>query len=394
MRTAAATLFALTVSASAGLAQIPNLPTLGPSWTDLAYPKVYWTPRDGVTFGLYYAQVRPLGYDDYNAPPPYRGTITLDGHIATSGSKGLELAARFPKMLDGWRLTLVLQAVRRARENFFGIGNDAEFDGDNVTDAQPHFYRSDNRRLIARGEIQRRIIGGLRVLTGFHAEGWRIDTLPGASQLAADLQAGLDPTIGISTADISGRVGLVFDTRNDEVAPRRGVRLEAIYGFADSTVAGDLSYTRATVSATGYLPVRHNLLLAARVVGQSMTGSPGLGSLYHIEASSDPFFGVGGASSHRALRRRRLLDAGKLLANFDVRYDLLAEPTLFRVTLVGFLDAGRVFPVDEFRLTTDDLHVGGGLGLFVQLFRAGILGTTTAVGPDGFTAHFHTQWTY
>ncbi len=394
MRRAGSIVFALAAMASPGQAQIPDLPTLGPGWTDIAYPKVFYTPRDGFIFGLYYAQIRQLSYEDFFAPQPFRGNLSLDAHITTSGSKGVTLSARFPKMVDGWRFGLTLEAVRRARENYFGIGNDAEYDAANVTDAQPHFYRSDNRRLTARGEIQRRIVGGLRLLAGFHAEQWRIDTLPGASRLALDRAGAIDPTIGRSTGDVAARIGLVFDTRNDEVAPRRGVRVEAIVGAADSTVAGDVSYTRTTASAAGYLPVGTRLVVAGRVLGQTMSGAPPLGSFYLIEASDQPVFGLGGAQSHRALFRRRLLDADKLLASLDVRYDLAGVPTLFAVTLLGFLDAGRVFPAKELSLTTEDLQVGGGLGLFLKLFRSGILGGTVGIGPDGVTVHGHTAWTY
>ena len=73
----------------------------------------------------------------------------------------------------------------------------------------------------------------------------------------------------------------------------------------------------------------------------------------------------------------------------------MAEPTLFRVTLIGFLDVGRVFPTSEFKLTSEDLKWGGGTGLIVQLFRAAILGGTVGIGPENrLLALFYTSWTY
>lgn len=394
--TRAVTLLALTVTAVPGSAQLPNLPTLGPSWVDLSYPKVFYTSRDGLTFGLYYAQIRQLDYSDFDAPPPYRGLLSIDGQLSTSGSRQVTFHVRFPRMIDGWRFGLSIGAQRHAKENYFGIGNRSTFD-DNLVSTQPDFYKADHRRHFARGEVQRRVVGGLRILAGFHIERWRLDTLDGTSQLASDALAGADPTIANNTDDISARIGLVFDTRNDEVASRRGVLLEAIYGQAAASAAGDLSYTRATISAAGYLPVGERLLLTARVVGQSMAGAPRLGSYYLIEASDRPYTGLGGAYSHRALLDNRLLGEDKLFGNLDVRYDLTALPTLYRVTLVAFLDAGRVFQREEnedFRLTTDDLEVGGGLGLIVQLFRAAIMGGSAAVGPDGVTLNAYTRWAY
>ena len=379
--------------AASAQAQIPNLPTFGEAWTDLAFPKVYFG-QDGFGVGLYYAQLNQLGYDDWDAPQPYRAMVSLDANLTTTGTKRLELGLRAPKWVDGWRFVATLEGRRDAREGYFGIGNESVYDKDLVTDAAPHFYRSKNTRWIGRGEVQRRIVGGLRILAGIHAEHWTIDTLSGPSQLAADLQAGVDPRIGIGTAEVSGRIGLVFDTRNDEPAPVRGVLLEAILSAADSGVVGDLSYTRATFSASGYLPIAPGLGLAARVLGETMSGSPGIGSFYRIEASDRPFRGVGGPDSHRAIPQRRLLDADKLLANIDLRYDVFAFPTLFRATAVGFVDAARVFETGELELGAGDLAVGGGLGLMVQFFRTGILGTTAGLGPDGLVWGFHTWWPF
>jgi hypothetical protein len=140
--------------------------------------------------------------------------------------------------------------------------------------------------------------------------------------------------------------------------------------------------------------VTEQLGVAARVVGQSLHGSPPVGSYYLIEASDHPYLGLGGFESQRALPERRLLDGDKLFGNLDLRYDLYWEPTLVRVTAVGFLDAGRVFPPEGFRVTTTDLKVGGGGGLFLQFFRSGIIGTTLGFGPDGPVWEVHTSWPF
>jgi outer membrane protein assembly factor BamA len=395
VRRATAVVGLLTVSAGVARAQIPNLPTFGPDWTDVAYPKIYYSSRDGFAVGLYYAQINQLGYDDWDAPPPYRAKLSFDFFFGTAGSKQFNVEWRAPKLLEGWRFVLQGQWVRRARENYFGIGNASAYDRANVTDENPYFYRSNNRRAFVYGEAQRRIIGPLRLMVGFNAEEWHIDTLAGQSQLALDRQAGLDPTIGVPTGDVSARIGLIFDTRDDEVGPRRGVLLQAVVAGADSGVLGDLTYRRLLLSAQGHLSIGPKLVLAARVAGQTMDKAPRLGTYYRVESMERPYAVLGGSRSHRALWRLRHLDADKLLANFDVRYDLLAVPTLYRIAVVGFLDVGRVFEVGEFDLTTDDLKVGGGVGLNLHLFRAAILGGTVALGPDRrVLALFHTSWTY
>jgi outer membrane protein assembly factor BamA len=375
-------------------AQEPESPLSRPIWMDVMYPKAFYTLRDGLTVGGYYAIISPLGFADYDQPQAYRASFSLNGQASTSGSREILAEARLPDLFRGWRLVAALGAQRRARENYYGIGNDAPYDGANITDAQPHYYQSLNVRYSARTEIQRQVVGPLRLLAGFHAERWRIDTLPGPSVLRQDLTAGTDPTIARPTNDVSARVGLVIDARDNEVNPRQGALLEAIYSVADSSVAGDLSYTRTTVSAAGYVTIIPQLVAAARVTGESMGGTPRLGSFYRIEASDRPYEGVGGPASDRALEEHRLLGRNKLVANLDLRYDAYAIPTLARVTLLAFLDAGRVFEPDPFKLTTKGMQLGGGGGLFLQFGRAGILGTTLGVGPDGLTLLAHTRWTY
>lgn len=384
----------LALATRAATGQLPDLPGLGPGWQDVFFPKVLYTPREGFLVGVRYSQVRPLGFEDYGDPMPYRGALALDAYLTTTGSKRLALDARLPKLIDGWRFVAKLEAVRRAREGYFGIGNDVVVSEANVTDASPHFYQSDNRRYLARTEVQRRLAGPVRLLAGLHLERWQIDTLEGGSRLAQDVGAPSAPIVGRMVGEATVRVGLVFDSRDDEVAPRRGLRADAILGFADSSVMGSVSYTRWTVSTAGYLPIGERLVVAGRAVGQGMTGAPPIGSLYLIEASNDPYYGIGGAESHRAVHRRRLLGADKLLANLDVRYDLVSLPTVASLTLVGFLDAGRVFPPEGFRITTDDLLVGGGIGMVARFFRNGIIGTTIATGPDGVVLHGLTAWTY
>lgn len=387
-------LAALLGASRAALAQAPDVERPIISWLDVAYPKLFYTIQDGLTAGGYFAFISPFGFAHYDRPPAYRASFAVNGQVSTSGSREILLEARLPGWFDGWRLVGTLAAQRRARENYYGIGNRTVIENGKVNDQQPHYYQSLNVRLLARAEVQRRIAGRLRVLAGFHAERWRIDTLPGPGQLKSDLALAADPTIGKATNEVALRAGLVFDSRDNEVAPRQGALIETLYADARGGWGSDVTYTRTTVSAAGYLPIGPQVVIAARVVGEGMGGTPRLGSFYRIEASDRFYEGLGGPASHRALEEHRLLGRNKLFANLDLRYDAYAIPTLARLTLAGFLDAGRVFEPEPFRLTTAGLKLGGGGGLFAQIGRAGILGSTLGVGPDGVVWQVHTKWTY
>ncbi len=382
------------VLVSPGQAQLPDLPTLGRNWTDVSYPKLFYTIREGFSFGLYYAQLRPMAFADFFEPQPYQALLGLDAQISTSGSKFLVVQFRMPRLVEGWRLSATAEVARRAREWYTGVGNATDLDKSLITDAQPHFYRSDNKSALFRAEVQRTIAGNLRALAGIHVQRWRIDTLAGTpTLLAQQAAAGQASFVGRSTNDNALRVGLVFDSRNDEVAARSGVLVQATYAIADSAYA-DLTYQRASLSAAGYVPAGERLSFNARGIIQVLSGNPGYGSLDLIENGDSPFVGLGGARTHRALLDRRFLGEDLMLLNVDVRYIVTEAPTLFKVSLVGFYDTGRVFVGENLRLTTDGLHHGGGGGLMVHLFRAALLGGTIGFGPDGTVLQFHSEWTF
>jgi outer membrane protein assembly factor BamA len=206
----------------------------------------------------------------------------------------------------------------------------------------------------------------------------------------------MDLSVGRNVGDVSARFGLVFDTRDDEIAPTHGVLLEAIIGVADSAVAGDLSYTRTTFSAAAYWSSSETLTFAGRVLAQVMTGAPGLGSYLLIEASDKPFQGFGGPGSHRGTASPRYYGEDKLFANLETRYQVVGERHVVAASLVGFIDVGRVFQPGEqdFQLTLDGMHVGVGGGPVLSFGRVAVLGTTLAFGPDGLALHAMTDWAF
>ena len=379
-----------------GYAQLPNLfpvPDLLPldyPWIGINYPKLFWTSRDGVTAGAKLSMIRQLSLDDYSNPAPYEAALIVDGQAAASGSRELRVELNAPFWAHGWRFRAILSGKRENEYNYFGIGNN-----DIDESLGSSFYRARATRHTARAEIQRWLTGPIRIFAALNAERWKLEAKRANSRIAADSALGFDPTFGRSTTDVAWIFGAAFDSRDDEVSPNRGLLIEAIFSVADSDFVGDVSYTRTTISLAGYAPIRENLTVAARIVGQGMGGTPRTGSLSRIESTVRPYSGVGGGDSFRALDDNRLLGRHKLFANIDARYHLLNVPRTARLTLVGFLDAGRVFDQGEsFALTTDGLKVGGGAGIFVQVMRTGIVGTTVAAGPDGLRLDLHSHWPF
>jgi hemolysin activation/secretion protein len=103
---------------------------------------------------------------------------------------------------------------------------------------------------------------------------------------------------------------------------------------------------------------------------------------------------LGGQYSHRSLDVGRLTGRHALFGNLEVRHDLLPFGDLGAITLIGFADAGRVFEDEGFRLTTDDLKVGGGGGVAFRILRSSIFIFNFAGGPDGFRFSVGTGWMF
>jgi hypothetical protein len=369
-------------------AQLPGIFPPGSPWIDPFYPKLFWTPREGLSGGLFYSVALQPDYAD-DTPAPFRVRFALDLQASTSGSRYAEFDAWAPALADGWRFHATLAAEHWRREPYYGLGNASRTDSP-LADSFEHYYQAEHVRNYFRGDVQRRIVGPLRVLAVCHAEHGLLGTLQPVSRVAVDYGG---RGVGVPTDDISLRAGLVFDTRDREASPQRGLLLEAIHSRADADVAGDLTYTRTTGSARGWLALSERWGLAARVAAETMTGDPGVGSYSTIEGSDRRFEALGGPDSHRGIYRLRFRDADKLLGNFEVRYAVF--PYLLRPVLVAFVDVGRVFPAGDLELTTQDLKVGGGLGLYIQfLSENAILGGTIAGGPDGLVVHGAWRWAF
>lgn len=387
MRRVALAASLLLIFAQPAAAQIPFLGGGGDDFTYQAfYPKIFWTSKEGFTGGLYAGFIQEMRFEDFEAPAPYRAATSINGQISASGTWWARLEWRAPYLVQGWRFVSKLELSSWKRDNYFGVGNDTDFDGNNVTDQNPHFYQAKRQQYELWLEAQRRLVGHLNILLGATAASWKLDTLPGESVLATDAAAG-DTSIGKSFTDVSGRIGLVFDTRDNEIEPSRGVLLQGIIGGA----VGDVDYARFTVGAQGYLPLSKQFSVVARAVGQGMTGSPPTGSLYRVESANWAYYGLGGPDSHKALNQNRFLGQDKIFGNLMLRYRL---PLLFpSITLYGYADAGRVFQDEDFKVDFADYHVGGGGGAFVT---AGLLvmGFSAGGASDGFVANFHTRWPF
>jgi outer membrane protein assembly factor BamA len=350
-------------------------------WRLSYFPYISGMANDGPVIS---ARVR------YWQPAPYEArttyTAALDGAAGLSfqGTRYAAVRFRAPGLWRDWRLDASLAAERLARYGYFGLGNDTERDADLVTEETPFLYRVRRIRYEGRVEVTRRIRGPLHVALRTDLGHVRFTTLPGPSIFTTDFGDGLEQD------ELSGRLALIYDTRDNEFNTVRGVFAEAGVQVGEA----EEQYSRLYGMIRGYYPIREGTVVAARLAASGMGGTPTLYARSDLPTWNDQVPVLGGEYSHRAFDTGRFLGEGTLFANLEVRHDVLPFGDLGALTVVGFLDAGRVFEEESFRLTTEDLHVGGGGGVALRILRSTIFVFNFAGGPDGFNFSLSSGWMF
>lgn len=355
-----------------------------PPYWDFTYtPYGYYSAIDGWWLAGFVRVYSPIGFRE--RPEPNRAAITLSGGASTQGSYLVELDAQAPALWDGWRVGLTVSTLRANRLGYFGIGNDTRYDKDSLTATTPYFYQVSRTSQLARLTIQRRLVGPVRAFAGSTLEHTTFRALPGDGLFPRDRAAGLADTAAFDNATL--RAGLLVDTRDNEVDPHTGLFAEALYTAARR-------YTRSTIGVQAYLHPFEKLVLAGRLLGERMSGSPSVSVLQTIESSARPYVALGGYRSLRGYYDSRFIGPDKLLGGVEVRYALLYAPTLVELKLVGFYDTGRVFGPGGLRFTTTGLHSSGGGELMLRLGRNSVLVLGAGFGEDGGQFFFGQSWSY
>jgi outer membrane protein assembly factor BamA len=195
-------------------------------------------------------------------------------------------------------------------------------------------------------------------------------------------------------------VAVVLDARDNAFEPNRGVLVE---GGVFTGTGGD-GYAGGYAIASGFANPAFGTVLAARLGGRSMSSDAPLTARFGIPAWEREVPMLGGPGSHRSLAVGRFAGHSALFGSLELRQVIIDAGDMAGVYGLLFLDAGRVFEGDagvdapssreSFRLTTEDLKVGGGVGVAIRLLRANIFSTSVATGPDGVKVMVGSGWMF
>ena len=362
-------------AAQSGEPQVP--------WKDSFYPYFPSLANDFPLLMIHYEQRKANA--DYFARTAYAGLFSFDFGASTRGSRQALATFHAPLLWKQYRLNARAGAIRASRFGYFGIGNDTEYDGDLVKNSQPFVYRAKRTRYLGEVEVSRAVAKRTFVALTGGVEHSVLSDLPRPSTFRTDFGSS-----DVEDTDVRGRATLVFDARDNEYNTHNGV-------FAQTSLtvgSGGDNYTRVTGDLRGYVSVREGTVVAARVAGSAMSRKAPLNARFEMPTWEGEISVLGGANSHRGVDFQRFAGRSVLFGNFEVRHDLLNLGDLGAFTLIGFLDAGRVFEAEDFELSTKDLAVGGGAGLAMRVMRFPIWVFNFGTGPDGFQFSAGTGWAF
>jgi outer membrane protein assembly factor BamA len=379
---AAATALLFLAGAGPMFGQEPGQTNLDVPWRTSYFPYLSGLSNDGplISGRVRYSQAAP-----YEERVTARAYLQFDAGIGFRGTRFAVAQFGAPLWVKNWRFNAFTIASREARYGFFGLGNETAYDKANVTDANPFFYRVQRTNYYGSLEATRRIVGPLHVALQVSAQSTKfVAHDEGTSVFLQEFGSSLHQ------ADAGVRAALVLDTRDTEYDPHHGLLVESGYQVA----TGGGNYERWYGIFRGWVQLREGTVFATRLAGSQLYAQPTLDARFVIPAWEKPVPVLGGSFSFRALETGRLAGKGVLLGNFEVRQNLKSFKGVAGIVLVGFVDAGRVFEDTKFRLTTDEVKVGGGGGIALRILRTTAFTLSVAKGPDKTRIGFGFGWMF
>lgn len=259
--------------------------------------------------------------------------------------------------------------------NFFGIGNESEFDLSNGRKLR--YYRS--RYNITEGSLMLKYNPASKVslLAGPIIQLYQVDSNRNEGRILSETNIfGIDPkTVYNSRRYLGIRAQIDIDTRNSRIITSRGFYWHSYFqsAFGANNQSKNNTQLNSELSVFTSFSKAANFVIAAR-----LGAGANLGNYEFFQAQY-----LGGHNNLRGFRRYRFAGDNILYTNLDVRLHLFE----FRgyllpgsVGIVGFNDVGRVWVDDE---KSSRWHHGYGAGIWLAPAKRYVLTFSYAYSKEG-----------
>lgn len=188
------------------------------------------------------------------------------------------------------------------------------------------------------------------------------------------------------------KLGLVYDTRDNEPNPMSGIWTEALFTTYPSFMGSDFPFTTLTATHRQYFTlIENDLSFAYRLGYQQNLGTAPFFMLPWYQSSYKMTEGLGGSKSLRGILKNRIVGNTIFMANMEARWKfyrtLIGGQDLY-LALNGFGDFGQVitpYEVEDQTLPVaadEGLHLSYGGGLRIVLNENFIIAVDYGMASD------------
>lgn len=338
-----------------------------------ALPVVSYDSDLGLQLG---ALVNFYHYGDGNRYPKYDHSLYLEGSWYLKGSGIFRMYYDSEKLIKGVRTSLDVSYLPDQAYKFYGFnGYDAIYNKDwEDTDSDTYktrmFYRLDRKFFRAKLDFQGKIWGdNLKWLAGADFYDIRMDEvnidklnkgkdsdlLPSHDSIPGLFQTykrwGILPANDTAGGNFTVfKLGVVFDSRDNEPNPMRGIWTEIILATAPKVTSSmDEGFAKLAITHRQYFTLKKDVLsFAYRLGGQfnllGHTPFYAQGLMYYSKMAGAYNEGLGGAKTLRGIQRNRIVGDGFVFGNLELRWKFVHFRWInqnFYLALSGFFDTGR-----------------------------------------------------
>ncbi len=326
----------------------------------------------GVLTNLYH-------YGDGSRYPKYDHSLYLEWSRTTKGNGINQIIYDSDRLIPNVRVTTEVSYMTEKALNFYGFnGNKSFYNPDFEDDTSPDyisrvFYRLERKSLRLKADFQGSIVKKkLRWLAGIEFHNTKIasvdidklnegkddkDKLPEVKGLydyykdwgvvkASEADGGKNALL---------KVGLVYDTRDIEANPSKGMWDEVVllaspkfFGYDEFTLSALLMHRQYFTIFPNTLTFAYRLAYRTK-----LTGNVPFYLLPYMTDSKAIVDAFGGAKTIRGILRDRLIADGVALGNFEFRWKVVKTKLFkqnFYIALSSFCDVGRVINDYDFKL--------------------------------------------
>jgi hypothetical protein len=381
-------------------------------WTFGAVPAIAYDTDVGFKYG---GLVNLYHYGDGSTYPQYMHSIYLEWSRTTKGSGINQFLYDSEYLIPNIRVTLEASLLTEKALDFYGFnGREVLYKPAFEDVGSPEYisrlyYRHDRSLARFKADFQGPIIGRkLRWLGGLVYYGVDVDTvdvdalnegkkddllpdIPGLYENYVDW--GVIPDQHVGGGDhLFVKGGVVYDTRDNEPNPQKGIWTEALIMYTPS-FDGNATFAKLALNHRQYftlypgrLSLAYRLSYQPKLFGDKMPFYM-MPFVFDSKLARD---GVGGKKTVRGILRNRLVGEDYLFGNLELRWKMYKTVILnqnFYLALSGFLDGGMVtgkYPVpskqtlldngmtesqynNHFNEENESLHVSYGAGLHFVL---------------------------